>query len=144
MHVIVIIHIIQVLRGHRRCDGNIGDFCDSSSFSEHPLFGTDSTALQIFLYYDDVEVCNPLGSRAKKHKLGMSIDKIIKCTNLLSSVFCIALFYYTLGNISPVYRSSLDSIQLVAVTKSTTLQTYGSDHLLQQIMDDVKTLETVG
>lgn len=64
------IFIIKILRGHRLHDGLLGDYCDGSTFSNHPLFGTDPTALQIFLYYDDVEVCNPLGSRAKKHKLG--------------------------------------------------------------------------
>ena len=26
--------------------------------------------LEIIAYYDDVEMCNPIGSRAKKHKLG--------------------------------------------------------------------------
>ena len=58
------------MRGHARSDTNIEDFCDGLSFKEHPLFSTDSTALQVMLYYDDVEVCNPIGSRAKKHKLG--------------------------------------------------------------------------
>ena len=30
-----------------------------------------SSSLQIFLYYNDLEVCNPLGSKAKIHKLSM-------------------------------------------------------------------------
>ena len=30
----------------------------------------DPCALQLTLYYDDLEVCNPLGSKAKIHKLG--------------------------------------------------------------------------
>ena len=49
------------------------DFCDGSYFSEHPLFSVESTALQIMLYFDEMEVCNPIGSRAKKHKLGKHI-----------------------------------------------------------------------
>lgn len=28
-------------------------------------------ALQINLYFDEVELCNPLGSKVKVHKLGM-------------------------------------------------------------------------
>ena len=63
---------MQVLRGHKRNDGLLADYCDSPAYSSHPLFGSYYTSLQIFLYYDDVEVCNPLGSRAKKHKLGIS------------------------------------------------------------------------
>lgn len=31
------------------------DFCDGEVFNEHPLFSTDSNALQIIMYYDDVE-----------------------------------------------------------------------------------------
>ena len=30
----------------------------------------DPCALQLTLYYDDLEVCNPFGSKAKIHKLG--------------------------------------------------------------------------
>lgn len=32
-------------------------------FSDHPF-------LQVIAYFDEVEVCNPLGSRMKTHKLG--------------------------------------------------------------------------
>ena len=48
----------------------MGDYCDSEQFRHHPLFQHDKTALQINPYYDDLEVCNPLGSKAKIHKLG--------------------------------------------------------------------------
>lgn len=61
---------VQVLRGHECGDGLLGDYCDGSYYKSHPLFSQDQTSLQIHMYYDDVEVCNPLGSRAKKHKLG--------------------------------------------------------------------------
>ena len=47
-----------------------------SKIRSHP------TALLIFLYYDDVEVCNPLGSSKGKHKLGnhkILMAKIILC-----------------------------------------------------------------
>lgn len=54
-----------------------------------------------------------------------------------------ALFYYTLGNIPPKYRSSLRSIQLLAVLKSSDLQLYGADKVLENLMKDVKELEKV-
>ena len=56
--------------GHQRTDGLIGDYCDGLTFKKHPLFSNNPSALQVMLFYDDVEVCNPIGSRAKKHKLG--------------------------------------------------------------------------
>ncbi len=49
-----------------------GGYTDGSHCRRHPLFSTASPSLQIFLYYDDLEVCNPLGSKAKVHKLSMS------------------------------------------------------------------------
>lgn len=46
------------------------DFCDGDVFAKHPLFSVHRDALQILLYYDEVEICNPLGSKVKVHKLG--------------------------------------------------------------------------
>lgn len=60
-----------MLRGHQKEDNLLSDYCDGSIYKSHPLFSTSgSISLEILAYYDDAEVCNPLGSRAKKHKLG--------------------------------------------------------------------------
>ena len=59
-----------MLNGHQRNDGRIEDFCDAQIFKSHPLFARDPTALQLMLYYDEVEIANPLGSKSGKHKLG--------------------------------------------------------------------------
>lgn len=58
-----------------RSDGLLGDCCDGSLFKEHPLFSISDysdilQALQFILYYDDVEVTDPLSSSRGKHKLG--------------------------------------------------------------------------
>lgn len=47
------------------------DYCDGEEFKSHPLFSVNIRALQIIIYYDDVEICNPLGSRRTVHKIGM-------------------------------------------------------------------------
>lgn len=62
--------VVQVLRGHQCSDQVLADYCDGTYFKSHPLYSHNPKALQIIIYYDDVEICNPLGSRAKKHKLG--------------------------------------------------------------------------
>ena len=121
------------------------DFCDGKTYKEHPLFSSNPTALQIMLYYDDVEICNPLGSRAKVHKLGKHNNDrnnffIIIMLHLLVHT---ALFYYTLGNISPAYRSSLKCIQLLTVVKYNDLVKYGIDTILSPFMEDLKLLEAV-
>ena len=47
------------------------DYSDGANFKVHPLYKEHPGALQIQLYYDELEICNPLGSKALKHKLGM-------------------------------------------------------------------------
>lgn len=61
---------MQVMCGHKRTDGVVGDYCDSEHFSSHDLWSNDPLALQIFLYFDELEVCNPLGASRKLHKIG--------------------------------------------------------------------------
>lgn len=59
------------------------DYCDGTDFKSHPLFTIHRTGLQIQLYYDDVELCNPLGSSRTKHKVG-ELDKYFIQSELLS------------------------------------------------------------
>ena len=54
-------------------NGLLGDYCDGSNFQKHPLYSSEKNALQILLYYDEVEICNPLGTKVKQHKLGKYI-----------------------------------------------------------------------
>lgn len=56
-------------------EGFLSDFCDGSLYKNHPLFSSateddETLYLQFIMYYDDVEVNNPLGSHRGKHKLG--------------------------------------------------------------------------
>ena len=62
---------------HQQTDGNMKDYCDGAAYREHPFFSAKPNALQIILYYDDVEVCNPIGSKAKVHKLGKVMVKSV-------------------------------------------------------------------
>ena len=52
-------------------------------------------------------------------------------------------FYFTIGNIHPKYRSSLKSIQLLAIAKTKLIKEYGIDRILNVIVDDVIKLEEV-
>ena len=56
------------MNSHSLSDGLLGDYCDGELYATSALFQEDPCALQIQLYYDELELCNPLGS--KKHKLG--------------------------------------------------------------------------
>ena len=61
---------LQIENGHKSQTEFLHDFCAGKVFSSHPLFSAHVDALQIFFYFDELEVCNPLGSKAKIHNLG--------------------------------------------------------------------------
>lgn len=137
---------------HKSEDGMIGDYCDGQQFQEHPLFQEDPCALQIRIYYDDVEFCNALGSKVKKHKLGKNSIIIVLWANQFCwtnykpvRLMCIhvGLFYYSLGNIEPKYRSTCHSIQLLAVVRTNLIDKYGINEILKPLMDSIKQLENV-
>lgn len=46
------------------------DYCDGDIYKNHPLFSTHKDALQLIIYFDEVETVNPLGSYRGYHKLG--------------------------------------------------------------------------
>jgi len=56
--------------GHASTSGLLADYSDGEAFATHPLFSVHTRALQIFLYYDELELCNALGSKVKIHKIG--------------------------------------------------------------------------
>ena len=78
-------------------DGYFTDIADGTNVKNHPTVVENDNALLIIIYYDDVEICNPLGKNAGIHSLGF--------------------FYYLLANIPPEYRSKLPAIRLLAVAK---------------------------
>jgi len=55
-------------------------------------------------------------------------------------LFLTGAFYFTLGNLSPLYRSRLSSIQLVALVKASFISEYGMDAVLAPFINDVKKL----
>ena len=92
----------EITNCHRSDNDYMHDICDGSFIRNQHLFQDHPRALQIVLYTDDIEIVNPIGSHTSKHKLTM--------------------FYFTLGNISPKYRSILSAIQLIAVAKTRDLK----------------------
>ena len=105
-------------------DGVLEDVCDGSIFKEHPLFAYDPYALQIIAFLDEVELCNPLGTHFKKHKL--------------------AIVLFTLGNIHPKRRSSLKVINLLIAATVPIVQKHGIDKVLEPLVRDLKILSTEG
>ena len=61
----------------------------------------------------------------------------------MSIIHDTGVFYYCLGNLNASLRSSLNSIQLLAVVKTQFITEYGIDTILQPFMEDLKLLERV-
>lgn len=93
---------------------------DGSLFKTHQLFSVKPTALQLILYSDEIEICTPLGPHASVNKLLM--------------------FYYTLGNINPKFRSKLAAIRLLAIAKAKDISEAGADVILKRIEKDLTEL----
>ena len=93
----------------------------------------------MFLYYDDLELCNPLGSRRSVHKIGNNIFNFTRSIISIMQLYTGA-FYFTLGNCVPKVRSKLRSIQLLALVKSTLIKKYGMNVIMKPIVEDLKRL----
>ena len=63
----------EINSSHGSSDEIMRDFCDAQLIKDSEMFKTDPTALQLIMYYDDIEVANPLGAKAGIHKLGIAI-----------------------------------------------------------------------
>lgn len=72
------------------------DFCDGKSFSTHPLFSIKANALQVLLYFDELEICDPLGSKTKKHKLGNKKINTI-CDNQITPCYTYRQLLFYIG-----------------------------------------------
>ena len=94
------------------------DFSNGSLLKNHELLACDKTALQLIMYYDDMNLTNPLTN--KVHKLGF--------------------VYYNLVNIHVKYRSKLKSIHLLAICKTALLKKYGIKAVFSPIVDELKCL----
>ena len=56
------------------------------------------------------------------------------------NLYFTGMFYFTIGNLSPMYRSQLSNIHLVAIAKTGHIDTYGMDAVLKPFVDDLKKL----
>ena len=134
--------LLQVFSSNQSSDGKLRDYCDGLTYEAHELFQHNPHALQIILHYDDLELCNPLGSKASIHKVGR-LMYLIKWPLMHAVSHVIGVFYFSLANLKPSLRAALPSIQLVSLALSSTIDKYGIDVILQPFVTDLCRLEEV-
>lgn len=96
---------------------------DGDFFHENGLLSKQES-ISLILYIDEFEICNPLGTSRRKHK--------------------ICGLYWVLGNLPPGCNSALTSIYLAALIKSNDLKCYGYEKVLKPVINDLVILEQSG
>lgn len=96
-------------------------FEDGTSFLENPLFQSHPHAIQIYLYLDEVQICDALGSKVFTNKL--------------------VFVYFTIGNLEMQFRTSFNQINLLAIFLNHQVDKYGLNVLLKPIIGEIKQLE---
>ena len=104
--------------------GQFKSFQDGKYYKDNKLLGQQNTCISLALYIDDFEVCNPLGTSRKIHK--------------------ITAVYWVVLNLPPRFRSTLTSIQLALLGKSVDVKEYGYEKFLEPLIKDIKCLEQQG
>ena len=123
-------------------DGKImRDVCDGSIFTNNNILCENERALQIIAYYDEFTLTNPLGSRAKKYKIGNAYKRLYISFFIL--VIFIGAIYFSIANIDPALRSKLEAINLVALFFSSLLNEYSLDDIMKPFVADLKKLSAV-
>ena len=100
--------------------GSYSTYRDGSKFKGCRFLLTHPRASLILLYFDEVQLCNPLGSKTQ-HKL----------------VFC----YITLLNFPARFCSSLKAVWLVEIYYAKINVAFNMDLILKPIVDDLKKLD---
>lgn len=117
----------KLLDNHAVSSANVhqyASFQDGEYHKNNPFFSGEDLRICLCLYIDGFEVCNPLGTSRKKHKL--------------------CAFYWILGNLPPGSSSVLSSIYLALLCKSDHVKAYGYKKIFQPLLHDIVTWSSKG
>lgn len=112
---------------HLCVGGQYKDFCCGDIYKESSIFSTDPYAIQLQIFTDDFEPCNPLQSKAGVHKM--------------------TAVYFLIKNVPLKLHSKLNYIQLVCLAYSDDINKSTQadfNNIWQLIIEDVSKLETEG
>lgn len=99
-------------------------FVDGDIYKNNSFFQNNNNAIQLQLFFDEFEVCNPLGSKTGVHKLGA--------------------FYFVINNLPFYINSTLENIHLLALCYNLDIKQFGLNPVLHKIVNDIKILEKEG
>nr|XP_012224837.1 PREDICTED: uncharacterized protein LOC105673639 isoform X1 [Linepithema humile] len=103
-------------------DGILASFIDGQHFKNHPFFQKYKHAIRIQLYYDELKIVNPLGSKTGINKLGV--------------------FYYTIQNLQSHMNSETSSIHVLLLCCHVDIKKYKMKKILSPFLEDLVKLES--
>lgn len=106
----------------RNGNGLISSYKDGSQFPKHPFFQKFPTALRLTIYYDDVEITNPLGTKCRIHEIGA--------------------FYFSIQNCNNWFNSNMKNIFIFNIAHTLDIKKYGFDVILKPFIEELKLLES--
>ncbi|XP_030248211.1 uncharacterized protein LOC115566456 isoform X2 [Sparus aurata] len=104
--------------------GYIKSIFDGKFYKQKDFYAGEDKRLSIILYVDDFEVCNPLGTSRKKHK--------------------ITAIYWVLANLQSELQSELTSINLALLCKAVDVKQFEYKVVLEPLLKDLCILEQEG
>lgn len=106
--------------------GNFKYFCCGDVFKKSEFFQRHPQSLQLQIASDDFEICNPLSSKANRHK--------------------ICAIYFSIQNLPQRFKSKVNNIYLISLCNSDDVKMKHTDfnNLWQSIVNEVKYLEKIG
>lgn len=115
-----------ILQNKKPSDASSGykSFNDGSLLRENSFLCEDELKLPLILYIEDFEICNPLGTSRKKHK--------------------VTAVYWVFADIHATLRSTLTSIYLTILCKANDVNQYGYAKVLDPLLRDLKSFEDEG
>jgi len=117
--------ILDYMDGLSKEQGVISNFIQGELWQQKVhLFFKKKTVLPLFLYYDDVEVCNPLGSHASIRKLGA--------------------VFYSIPCLPPQFVSQLENIFVVLLFHSIDRNQFSNTSIFTNFVDEINYLQKEG
>ena len=110
--------------GKKRNPNILEDYKDGTHWDNIKANFQGKIVFPIFLYFDDAEICDPLGSSSGKHKLGF--------------------IYFTLKCFPPKFLSVIKNIFVAAIFHSKHRSKYGNKRIFRPLMQQLKSLEDEG
>ncbi|XP_031359139.1 uncharacterized protein LOC116182736 [Photinus pyralis] len=103
---------------------NITSIFQGNVWKQMKVHHKDKNMFPLYLYFDDFESCNPLGSKSGIHKIGA--------------------VYISLAGVPPLYSSTLDNILLAQLFYSSDRTEFGNKKVFTNLIQELKYLETNG